>query len=84
MDHITFIGSAAAVCTTMAFLPQVIRVYRTKHTHDLSLPMYVIFCAGVLLWGIYGFLTKSLPIMIANALTFIMSLYILGMKIRYK
>ncbi len=84
MNHTTLIGSIAAVCTTIAFLPQVIRVYRTKHTRDLSLPMYVIFCLGVFLWAWYGFLTHSLPIILANGLTLVLCAYILAMKIYYR
>lgn len=84
MNTVTVVGIVAAICTTIAFLPQVVKVYRTKHTRDLSLPMYVIFCAGVLLWGLYGFLTGSMPIIVANMLTFFLSLYILAMKVKYK
>lgn len=84
MDPITFIGSIAALCTTISFLPQVIKVRRTRHTADLSLPMYIIFSLGVLLWTYYGVLTGSWPIMLANTITLGLSLYIVAMKIRYK
>ena len=82
MDHVTLVGSLAAACTTISFVPQVVKVYRTKETRDLSLLMYVIFSAGVFLWFCYGVMTKSLPIMIANFITLIFSLYIVAMKIR--
>ena len=82
MDHVTLVGSLAAACTTISFVPQVVKVYRTKETRDLSLLMYVIFSAGVFLWLCYGVMTKSLPIMIANFITLIFSLYIVAMKIR--
>ncbi len=84
MDNITLVGTIAAVCTTVAFLPQVIRIYRTRHARDLSFTTYVIFSAGVACWLFYGILVKSAPIIIANAITFVLSVYILAMKIRYK
>lgn len=84
MDSINIVGSIAAFCTTIAFFPQVIKVYRTKHTHDLSLPMYIIFSCGVSMWLVYGVLTHSLPIIIANIITLGLSFYILVMKIKYK
>ncbi len=84
MDRITLIGMLAAVCTTIAFLPQVYKIYRTKHTRDLSLPMYILFSAGVLFWLIYGIMIKSLPVILANGITFISCIYILAMIIKYK
>ena len=84
MDNIAWIGSIAAFCTTISFLPQVLKVIRTKHARDLSLPMYVIFSVGLLFWLFYGILTVSLPIIAANGVTFLFCLYILAMKIRYK
>jgi len=83
MDMVTAVGSVAAFCTTVAFLPQVVKVYRTKSARDLSLPMYVIFSIGVLSWLVYGLLDKSLPIIIANIITLVLALYILGMKVKY-
>ncbi len=84
MTHISFIGTIAAICTTISFLPQVVKVYRTRHTSDLSLPMYIIFSFGVFLWMCYGFLTAFLPIILANAVTLVCCVYILAMKIKYK
>ena len=84
MDSINLIGTIAAACTTMAFFPQVIKAFRTKHAKDLSLPMYIIFSFGVISWIIYGFLTRSMPIIIANIVTFILCIFILSMKVKYK
>ena len=78
------IGTIAGICTTAAFLPQVIKVCRTKHTSGISLSMYVVFSSGVFLWMWYGAMVKSLPILAANAVTFILSIYILIMKVRHK
>jgi len=84
MDTSTFIGLAAATCTTISFLPQAIRVIRTKRTRDISLWMYIIFSFGTFLWLTYGFLTKDIPLISANSITFTLSLIILTMKLKYK
>ena len=84
MNIITIIGLFAAACTTFSFLPQAIKVIKTKHTKDLSLGMYSIFTLGVLLWLIYGLLVKDLPLIIANIITLVFASTILIMKIRYK
>jgi MtN3 and saliva related transmembrane protein len=84
MTRVGLVGMVAAICTTVSFLPQVIKVYRTKHTSDLSLPMYIIFSIGVFMWMCYGFLTGSLPIILANAITLVFCAYILAMKMTYK
>ena len=84
MDKFTIIGLAAATCTTISFLPQVIQIMKTKHTKDLSLTMYLIFTAGVFLWLVYGIIISDLPVIIANAITLIFASTILIMKIKYK
>lgn len=84
VDSVTLIGILAGICTTVAFLPQVAKIYRTKHTRDLSLPMYIIFSFGVASWTYYGVLTKSLPVIIANSITLTLCVYILFMKVKYK
>lgn len=84
MDYIIGIGLLAAVLTTLAFLPQVIKVWKLKETRDLSLSTFLMFTLGVLLWLVYGIVKKDIAIIIANALTFILALVILGFKIKYK
>lgn len=84
MDIITIIGLSAATCTTFSFLPQAIKVIRTKHTKDLSLVMYAVFTLGVFLWLAYGILVKDIPLIIANSITIIFATTILIMKIRFK
>lgn len=84
MNAVTMLGLFAGFCTTIAFLPQVVRIYRTRHTRDLSLPMYTILTFGVILWVFYGLLLHSLPVILANGIVFFLSAYILVMKIRYK
>jgi len=84
MNTFTMIGMAAAACTTFSFLPQAIKVIKTKHTKDLSLAMYSTFTLGVFLWLIYGILVKDVPLIVANIITLLFALTILIMKIRYK
>ncbi len=84
MDLTTLIGMLAAACTTFAFFPQAYKIYKTKRTQDLSVPMYVIFSIGILLWLIYGIIINNLPIICANAITFIFCVYILAMMVKNK
>ena len=83
MDKITIIGMIAGTCTTISFLPQVLKIIRTKHTSDLSMPMYLIFSFGVFMWLCYGVIINSLPVILANGVTFILSICILVAKIKY-
>ena len=77
------IGSTAAVCTTISFLPQLIRVWRRKSADDISLIMFLLFSFGVALWLVYGIQIRSLPIIAANFVTLILALAILILKLRY-
>ena len=63
------IGFIAAVCTTFAFLPQAIKVWKTKQTKDLSLRMYTVMFIGICLWYVYGLRINSLSIILANIVT---------------
>jgi MtN3 and saliva related transmembrane protein len=83
-DYINVLGLTAGSLTTVAFLPQVLKTWRTRATGDLSLGMFAIFSSGTLLWAIYGLLIQSLPIVIANGVTLALALMILYFKIRYR
>ena len=74
----------AAILTTVAFFPQVIKVYKTQNTQSISLSMYIVFSIGILLWLVYGFYLNSLPMIIANTITLVSSIYILYMKLKHK
>lgn len=82
MDYTAFLGMLAATLTTIAFFPQAYKVYKTKHTRDLSMPMYAIFAIGILLWLIYGIMINNLPIIFANAITIVSCVYILAMMVK--
>lgn len=77
------IGGLAAVLTTASFLPQAVRVIRTNDTAAISLWMYLLFTLGVALWGAYGLLIASRPMIVANAITLTLALVILAQKIRH-
>lgn len=77
----TCIGSIAAVCTTVAFVPQVIKSWRTRDLSGISLPMYTIFTLGVILWLVYGLLIGDWPVIIANAITALLAGGVLLLKL---
>ncbi|MES2364577.1 MAG: SemiSWEET transporter [Pseudomonadota bacterium] len=79
-----WIGLLAGALTTVAFIPQVIKIWRSKKADDISVSMFLIFTVGVGLWMIYGIQIASLPVMLANAVTMILALVILILKYRYR
>jgi len=83
MDFTNLLGFTAASLTTLAFLPQVIKIWRSRSTRDISLPMLVTFIAGITLWLIYGLLVNAAPIYMANAITLGLNLVILRFKLKY-
>ena len=84
MTLITTLGLLAALLTTVAFLPQVIKTWKTKKTRDISFIMYVILITGVFLWLVYGFLIKDLPLILANLVTLVLVSFILFLKIKHR
>ena len=79
----TAIGFIAATLTTIAFLPQVLKVWKTRSARDISLGMYCLFATGVLLWLVYGLLIVAWPVIIANVITLALALLIIGMKLKF-
>ncbi|MFH1368932.1 MAG: SemiSWEET transporter [Elusimicrobiota bacterium] len=84
MNYIQLIGLAAGALTTSSLLPQVIKSFRTKSTKDISLGMFILISTGNLLWLTYGLLIRDIPVIVANLMTFLLSLMIIMMKIKYK
>lgn len=76
-------GLVAGTLTTIAFFPQLIQTLKTRSAKDVSLGMFVIFTAGVLLWVIYGLMIRSLPIIAANTVTLVLAGAILVLKLRH-
>jgi MtN3 and saliva related transmembrane protein len=80
MGWVFYVGTAAAVCTTTAFIPQIIKI-RRQGGKDLSYPMLFLYLAGVLLWLVYGFLLHAAAVIWANALTSFLVIVALILKL---
>ena len=80
----TVLGSVAAVCTTIAFIPQAVKTIRSRHTKDLSLGMYVLLNFGISLWLCYGILIREIPVILANGITLLFTLILLVLIIKYR
>jgi MtN3 and saliva related transmembrane protein len=80
---VTMVGFIAGVLTTAAFIPQVVKVWKTRSARDISLGMYAILVSGIVLWLVYGLLLGSWPIILANILTLVLAVAILVMKLRF-
>lgn len=78
-----FVGYIAATLTTISFVPQVIKTWKTRSAEDVSLWMYSIFTAGIVMWLIYGIWASAWPVAAANAVTLVLASAILAMKIRW-
>jgi MtN3 and saliva related transmembrane protein len=78
------IGSLAAACTTLCWLPQAVKIIREKQTKGISLITQAVFTAGIALWLIYGLFLMNWPLILANAVTLVFSSVILILKIRYR
>ena len=76
-------GFLAAFCTTVAFVPQLIRVLRLKTARDISLPTFLLFSIGVFLWLVYGIYIADKPVIASNGVTLVLSLNILFLKLKY-
>jgi len=83
MTNSAWIGLMAAVCTTSAFVPQVVKVWRTRSTKDISLAMASVLTTGTGLWLIYGLLQADAPLIAANGVTMVLVATILFFKLRH-
>jgi MtN3 and saliva related transmembrane protein len=80
---LTVLGLAAGGLTTVAFLPQVVRTWRTRSTGDLSLSTFLILMTGQVLWLAYGILIGDAPLIAANAVSIGLEGMVLAFKVRY-
>jgi MtN3 and saliva related transmembrane protein len=78
------VSAVAATLTTAAFVPQAMHILRHKETRAISLFMYVSFATGVALWLLFGAMIGNWPIMVSNAITLMLALAIIAMKLKYK
>ncbi len=83
MIHHEIIGAVAAVLTTISFVPQALKTIRTRETHAISLLMYILFSTGVAFWLVFGIMIESYSVTIANAITLLLALTILFLKLRH-
>ena len=84
MDFVSLIGFAAGSLCTLAYLPQALHSFRTKSVRDISLTMLLSLNTGLLLWVAYGLFIHSLPIILPNAVTFLLACPLLVMKMKYR
>ena len=82
-NAVELLGGFAALCTTVAFLPQAYKVFKSKSTKDLSLPMYLVFITGTVSWIAFGIFAGHPSIFYSNIITTSLALYILVAKIKY-
>jgi MtN3 and saliva related transmembrane protein len=78
-----WVSGLAATLTTAAFVPQAMHIIRSKETKAISLLMYVVFATGVAFWLLFGVLICNWPIIVSNLITLVLTLGIVGMKLRY-
>ncbi len=83
MMNMEWAGYLAAVMTTLAFVPQAIKTIRSKDTRSISLGMYVVFTTGIGFWLVYGIALNSMPMILANIVTFLLSGTILALKLKH-
>lgn len=83
MDATTILGFIAGFLTTVAFIPQVVKIWKTRSAKDVSLPTFAAFSVGVGLWLAYGFMKQEPPMILWNGVTLLLAMAILGMKIKF-
>ena len=84
MNGTELVGLIAGALTTIAFVPQVLKIWKSKHAHDISLATFTLFSAGVALWLVYGLRIGSWPIILANGVTLALALLILILKWHFR
>ena len=83
MEGGSITGFMAGTLTTFSLVPQLVKAWKSKHTKDVSLGMFVTLCAGLVLWVLYGVSINSLPVIVTNIVSFTLGMIIILLKIRY-
>ena len=83
LSWLTWMGLAAAFCSTTAFVPQVVKTWRTRSTKDISLVMFLVLVTGLILWLAYGIIIEDIPLIAANAVTLVFAGTILFFKLKH-
>jgi MtN3 and saliva related transmembrane protein len=81
---VTILGLVAGTLTTLSFLPQLLKAWKSRSTHDISIGMFSLLAVGITLWIIYGVVTSDLPVVVANSVTLVFVGLILALKLRYR
>ena len=81
MQTATLLGAFAALCSTISFTPQAIKIIRTRETKDISVGMYLLTVIGFAAWGIYGLMLLQWPLVVSNSICFLLSAFILAMTL---
>lgn len=84
MEHQDLLGSLAGTLTTVSFVPQVWKLWKSRSAEDISFGMFSIFAAGVVLWLIYGIMIHAVPIILANSVSLVLVMAIIVMKIAFR
>lgn len=84
LDYANLLGVSAGTLTTAAFVPQALKIWRSKSAKDVSFGMFLTFSTGVLLWLLYGIAIGAAPVIITNVITLALSILIVILKIRYR
>lgn len=84
LDPHNLVGYAAAILTTVAFVPQALKSWQTRDLSGVSLPMYSLFTVGVTMWLLYGVMLGSWPIIIGNTITVILASVVLALKVKHR
>jgi MtN3 and saliva related transmembrane protein len=84
MSIVSFLGLLAASLTTISFLPQVLKTWKSRSAKVLSLGMFLTFTLGVALWLVYGVMINDLPVILANVVTLLLASTLLFFKLRWK
>lgn len=81
---INLLGLCAGFLTTLSFLPQLLKAWKSRSTHDISIGMFSLLAVGVVLWTVYGVVTSDIPVIVANSVTLVFVGLILALKLRYR
>lgn len=84
MELVTILGLVAGVFSTLGFVPQVVKTWRTKSSHDLSLGTFSVLVTGALLWLVYGALTWDIPLLLANSVSLVLLAGMLALMVWYR
>lgn len=83
MDLTTLVGLAAGLLTTIALVPQVMKIWKTRSAKDVSRKMFIVFCLGISLWLTYGIIKSDIPMIVWNSVSLALAANILVMKLRF-